>query len=416
MVKPTNIPSMLTVLMLVGTAASAQTTGASLERELLADASARASLQADGTGGHDGKFFLASSDGHFRLNLRGQVQFRYNINSRDVESPDEEWTNGFNTRRTKLEFSGDVYERWGYKFVGAFSRSSGEFDLEDAVFTYEFENGVEVQWGQFKLPFMREENVSSKYQLAADRSVMNEVFNQSRSQGVQLAYAGGENFRIKGAFSDGFGSGSTSYYSPAEADYAVTGRVDFKFGEASWKTFDDFTSFREDPTGGLIGAAVHWETFGETGNTTTFGGTAVPDMDMLTYTVDAGFEGGGWNLYGAFVGRTTDTSGAADADDFGALLQGGVFLSEKSELFARWDAVFPDGDRAAGEDFHTITAGLNHYFVAGSHAAKFTADAQWFLDSQAESGDIVGVNEGIGLAPSVEDGQFALRFQMQLLF
>jgi len=50
-----------------------------LVAEMLADAETRSSLlQNSATAGHDGKFFLASPDGNFRLNIGGQIQFRYN--------------------------------------------------------------------------------------------------------------------------------------------------------------------------------------------------------------------------------------------------------------------------------------------------------------------------------------------------
>ena len=41
---------------------------------------------------------------------------------------------------------------------------------------------------------------------------------------------------------------------------------------------------------------------------------------------------------------------------------------------------------------------------------------QWFFNDQVGSGDVVKVNEGIGLAPTSEDDQISLRLQMQLLF
>src|SRR5688572_27107084 len=91
--------SMTMLLAVLAGAAHAQTTEGSLERELLADAGSRTSFQAGGTGGHDGKFFVASADGSFRLNVGGQTQFRYNMNSRDVDDPDEEFSNGFTMRR-----------------------------------------------------------------------------------------------------------------------------------------------------------------------------------------------------------------------------------------------------------------------------------------------------------------------------
>ena len=387
-----------------------------LSRELLADAGARASFQAGGTAGHDGKFFLASSDGAFRLNVSGQMQFRYNFNVRDTTGNDKNITNGFHMRRAKISFDGQINPNIDFKVKGGFSRSSGTFKLEDAYGKYKFDNGMTVKWGQFKLPFLREENTSSSKQLTVDRSVANETFNQDYSQGVELIYAG-DNFRVMGAISDGFNTDNTAFTSKKEADFAATARAELKFGDAGWKTFKDFTSFREGKTGGLVGVAGHWETFGNTGNTDTFAGTAVTGMDMFSYTADASYEGGGWNIYGAFIGRTIDPDNSQSFDDFGAVVQGGVFVSEKDELFARWDAVFPDSSRGANsDDFSTLTFGANHYFVPGSHAAKLTADVQWFLDDQAMSSSLIGSEEGIGLAPTNQNDEIAIRLQMQILF
>ena len=413
--KPTSrtLPS-LTLLALAGIAHARQSDDG-LARELLADAGARVSFQAAGAAGHDGKFFLASADGRNRLNITGKTHVRYHLNIRDTTTPDEDLTNGFTVRRMELCFDGVVAGGWEYKLLGAFNRSGGAFQLDDAALSRKFDNGIDLSWGQFRPLFLREENVSSGGQLAVDTSPMNAVFNQGRSQGVQVRHTG-ERFRVSGMISDGFRNTNTAYFSTAEADLALTGRADLRFGEASWKAFDDFTSFRGGATGGLVGAAVHWQTAGDTANTASFAGTAPTDTDLFTYTLDAGYEGGGWNLYGAFVGRNTDTAGAPAFDDFGALFQGGVFIAPKTELFARWAAVFPDDSRPAGEDFHTLTFGANHYFFPGSHAAKLTADIQWYLDDQAGSGDVVKVNEGIGLAPTSEDDQVSLRIQMQLLF
>lgn len=386
-----------------------------LDRALVLSSAAMMDADA-GSSGHDGKFFVASSDEAFRLNVGGQIQLRYNANFRDnTTGPDDDATIGFNTRRTKLEFSGHVYDKWSYKVVGAFSRSNGNFVLEDAILTYKLENGVKITWGQFKLPFLREESISSKYQLATDRSVANEVFNQDRSQALQISWQG-EQVRVFGAVSDGLNTANTNFLSPAEADFALTARGELRFGQAGWKAFDDFTSFRGGKSGGLIGATIHWQSAGDTANTTTIGGTPMPDVTILAYTIDASYEGGGWNLYAAFIGRNTDTAGASDNDDFGAVAQGGVFISDQTELFARWDAVFPDNARASGQDFHTLTFGANHYFIPESHALKLTVDLQWFLDDQTGSSSIVGTNEGIALIGGAGDDEVALRFQMQLLF
>ncbi len=359
-------------------------------------------------------------DAAFRLRVGGQVQFRYIANFRDTDdaTDDHDFAGGFETRRTKINFSGTTLSKdLSFRIVAAFDRTGdGTFRVEESWLRYKLGDGWSVRAGQFKLPFLREENVSSSAQLAGDRSVSNEVFNQDFSQAVEVARES-EWWRVLAAVSDGFASRNTSFFSPKEADVALTGRVDRRIGEAPWKSYDDFTSFRDSPTGWMVGGAFHWQ---HSGDTAAFSGgapVAVTEADMISYTLDLSVEGGGWNLFAACVGRWTDAADVEAWNDFGAVVQGGCFFTERTEGFARWDAVFPDDDRGdADDDFHTLTAGLNHYFIEASHAAKLTIDVQVYLDDQTGSSSVVSAQSGLGMLPSSEEGLVAVRVQMQLLF
>ncbi|HYE01658.1 MAG TPA: porin, partial [Phycisphaerales bacterium] len=124
--------------------------------EMLADAETRSSLlQGGASAGHDGKFFIASNDGNFRLNLGGQIQFRYIINFSDEDNAltEDEFDTGFQTRRTKLDFTGHVINpNWTYRVLTNFDRANGNAFLEDAFVEYRFASGMRARWGQFKLP------------------------------------------------------------------------------------------------------------------------------------------------------------------------------------------------------------------------------------------------------------------------
>ncbi len=393
--------------------------------EMLADADTRSSfLQSGGTAGHDGKnFFLASPGGDFRLNVGGQIQFRYLMNFGDDlgGQADEDWEGGFQTRRTKLWFDGTVFDEFDFKVQWNFDRDGGGAVLEDAyVSTPMGWDGWNLKWGQFKAPFMREELVSSTSQLAVDRSHMNEVFNQDRSQGIQVGYSA-DDWRLMIMFSDGFNSVNTDYTTDrslafgGESDYAFTGRFEYKFA-GDWGQFKDFTSPSGSNWGVLLGGALHYEGGDDTGN--SFGGD---DYNYLSWTADVSVEGDGWNLYAAGVGGYTDfediggVAGAdADFDDYGIVIQGGLMIPDTDwEVFGRYDAVFPDSDRANDDAFNVITAGVNYYMHG--HAAKFTADVQWFLDDPADS-DLATPNTGIGFLGDSDSDEFGIRLQFQLLF
>ncbi len=433
----------------LGMNASAQTnldTDRAYAAELLAVAGARASLLQSGTAGHDGNFFMASGDGNFRLNISGATQFRYVLNFLDdgdntTSSPDDEdFANGFDLARAFIDFSGNVINpETTFKIRGEFAENYGadsdfgDFELQDAWGQHEFENGVSLRWGQFKVPVAYENYyVDDTYQLAVDRSVTNAFFDADYTQGIALSYRD-DTWGGTVSLNDGGFTANTPFFSAAEADFGLTARVDFLLAGGDWSTFIDFTSFRGNDTfDARLGAGIHWQTAGDTaafGGPGTTAQVAVADMDYLLYSIDLSLEGNGWNIFAAFLGSSTDIDGtggasSTDFDNYGGVIQGGYFVSDQWELFARWDAIFFDDDLTTGtagnddDDFHTATFGFNYYFVPESHAAKFSADLQWFFSEQNSGTGInrIAPSQTTALLPNRGDDEVAIRLQMQLMF
>ncbi len=430
----------------LATGAMAQNSSLDFDRaysaELSADAAARTSQLQGGTAGNDGFFYIGDGTGNYRLNMSGLLQYRYTINLRDDQpanaggGTDDDTTIGFSIPRGQLRWHGNIVNpNWKFRIQGEFAESGG-LTLQYAYGQYDFENmeGGFIRWGQFKLPILSEELVAPEFQLAAERSVVNEFFSQQYSQGIMFGYMS-DSFAVHAAFSDGVGSGNTAFNGNllagtagagsrgAEADYALTIRADVKL-EGDWDRFDDFTSWRGDDLAARVGGAFHWESAGDTNPSIAAGG----DYEMYMYTVDGSVEGNGWNLYAAFVGAHSE-SGAFEADDYGAIVQGGVFLAEQWELFGRWDALFIDDSTiAAGadSDLHFLTFGVNYYFVPMSHAAKFTLDTVWSLNNTAGPTGARSTVAGAGsvlpdarltqLLGDGDDGEFVLRAQIGIAF
>ncbi len=377
--------------------------------EMLADAQTRSSLQSgSANAGHDGRFFLASSGGDFRLNLGGYMQFRYMANFGDdldgVTDNDDE--RGFKFQRTRLIFSGKLYDSIDFLLLPA-AGPNGSWSILDAwAKTKLGDSGWSVQWGQFKLPFYREWLLSERFNQMVERSDVNSVFSSSYAQGVQLSTSA-DDYRLYFSYSDGLRTLNSDFNSNIEADYALTARGEYKFS-GNWGQFADMTSLGNEESGFMVGAAVHHQ-----GRTTNFRGS---DIDRLTqYTVDLTYEGTNWNLSGAFVGRTIKQSVGGNADDFGFLAQGGVFASDNLEVFGRYTLLMPDSDAAGDDNFNTVTAGVNYYLHG--HAAKFTVDGVWFLDDPNDTTMIgFGSSTETGLLQTSDSDQFAIRAQFQLIF
>ncbi len=367
-----------------------------------------------GEAGYQGGKATISDGADNKLSIGGWAQFRYEMNFRDGSAnSDDDFTHGFETRKTRLNAGGTIWDKnLSYYIEGEFSRSSGEFGLLDAYAAYKFENGVAVKWGQFKAALQREEVMSDTTQLAAERSVFNNVFTQARSQGVEVSYTQ-EQYRLFFGFNDGLQSLNTTFDSASEADWAFNVRGEYRWGAGDWNRFRDFTSWRGDEYAGALGVAAHWQGGGDTNPSNTM----ATDRRVLQFTADVQLEGDGWNAFAAGTYRITDLRGMDTLDDFGFLVQGGLFVSEQAELFARYDAVIPDSDRGANDDmFNTLTAGVNYYVSPKSHVAKITADVMYYVDAQADSSSIVPAMASMPLLASPDDGQFSVRLQFQLVF
>lgn len=287
---------------------------------------------------------------------------------------------GFGVPRAKLEFSGHVVDpSWQYRIVGAFEQQNSQvpyfpttvpaaglagaggsispalpgsfgagafpssggngslgsnFGLEDAWINKVLDPNWSIKVGQFKSPLLREELVSSKYQLAVERSLVNQFFSTEFTQGIQLTFQN-DCFRVMASYNDGGNNANTastignSSLGGNWTEWAFTGRAEWKaFG--TWDQFNDFSSPNGTSSGLLIGVAANWQKGGADFGTPTVdswtagggnlagaplqpvGNLQYPnnlpqngndDVTNLTYTADASWELGGLSLYAAYVGN-----------------------------------------------------------------------------------------------------------------
>lgn len=387
----------------------------SLVREVLADADTRASLLQEGVmaGISDkGKIFLQSADGSFRLNVGGQIQFRWIFNYQDEDSADNSDTAGFQVRRTKLIFDGHIADpKLTYKIVLAGDREDGAVEVEDVIVGYKMDNGLSISFGKFKIPFLHEELVSSTKQLAVERGIVTEFFTLDRSEQVQLGYST-DMFKAAVSLNDGADEEfSTIGDDPVEI--AIAGRVDVKLA-GDWKQFDDYSSQPGDDMGIRVGAAA----FYSAGEGDIAGGSSPSDANYFAWTIDGQVEVGGLGVSGAFIGGHIDPDGdGEDRDMFGASIQAGYAITKELEPFGRFEWLDDDAD--ATDDLIALTVGANYYFKG--HNAKWTNDVVIILDGSVEGNPFgnTAVGDGLGFAgfgSAEDDIALAFRSQFQLLF
>jgi hypothetical protein len=419
-------------------AGNAKSQDATLD-SVLKDAERRSQLmQAEGfTAGYSkGKFLIQDASGNFVMNPNFQFQIRHVTNFRDEDAADggdEAIESGLEIRRMKIAFDGNVFTPdLVYKFQWASNRAGGALALEDAWIRYTFDKqrGLAFRAGQFKDPTLHEEIVSSKRQLAVDRSLLNEVLGGGQTdyiQGASIIWddgAEGLPLRAEVGYSDGINSDNTNFQdgggsalligplaasgtgatavSAVNPDWGAFARAEYlAFG--NWKQYDDFTVMGNTEDLLVLGAGVSYTEAGE--------------ADLFIYTADAQYETGRLGLYGAYVGTYGEPEGrnvtSGGVNNWGFLVQAGYMLDQdgKWEVFGRYNLTnIDDNALAAGaeDSFSEITAGVNYYFKG--HAAKFTLDVNWLPNG-------VPSNEtGIGyIDPDGDEQQFAVRGQFQLL-
>jgi hypothetical protein len=397
--------------------------------EVLADAETRASLQDTGmTAGYNKHFFLASADGKFLMELSGQLQFRYIYNNRENLDADGANTDyglsGFQFRRGKLQFAGHIGDpKLMYKFRLATDRDNGDAYLDEATIAYKVMDNLTIAGGRTKAPLLREELTSSKYQLAVERSLVNETFTGGYVEGVLAYWQPIDMLKVAAAITDGAGTGeynSGMDFNNVDSDFAVTARADVKLA-GEWGQMKDFAAWSGQPMAAFIGGGVHYEV-GETG-----AGAQEALDDFFVWTIDGSIEYEGLNLYAAFMGLHTDAADDApagtEADHYGLVVQGGyMVVPDTLEPFVRYELLMLDDDAiTAGldDDLNIITAGVNYYIK--KHDAKFTLDVVWLLDSTNGYTSAFGtgsISDGLGLAEDAtgKEDQMAIRAQFQLLF
>ncbi len=434
-----------------------------LVQDVLADADSRASLQdAGATAGWNKGFFLASPDGSFRLNIKGQMQFRWAGNFRDV--PDSvagqtEKNYGFENRRTKLTFGGFVIDpSLTFEVKPIFNRANVAINagdqslsnrdvvgsIEDIWVQKSFANGFSVRGGQFKAPFLREELVSSSSQLAVERSVVNDTFSTKFAQGVQVEWEQ-EMFRLQAFYGDGlranhtgvttgsgavgdFGGSYLSDFQTNDTDWAFAGRAELKLA-GQWKQFRDLTSFRGEDFGVLVGVGGMGQNLRP--NTASPNGTE----SMVGVTGDVSVDFGGANLFAYGVYREVGLQGdratrgggvESKLAQWGFVVQGGFFVTEDFELFARYEYGNTDTDQfrtanllASGEKASIVTVGFNWYPMGYANTAlKWTTDVGFALDPVVDfnSSGTDWLADQTGAGQSTSDGQVVIRSQIQLTF
>ena len=448
-------------------------------QDVLADSQSRTSLQDSGmmAGYKAGKgFFLSNADGSFSLGISGQLQTRWVLNNNpgniDLRGNGEETSWGFQVRRAHVRFQGNVIDpTWTYAINGAFEgpdegntaqdfggslswgadvpSNGGVFQFQEAYIAKELDNGITLTFGQFKTPWMREELVDSSQQLAVERSVINEYFNQDRAVGI-MANWNNDDFNVSASYNNGQASAiyqNTRYtnFNNSPTDWSFSARGEWKLS-GDWSDFDSFTSSPGDEQAIMVGVAVMGQKYNQNAGVLALDlapvVTAELDLDGTTvwgFTADISAKFGGFSIFAAGVWQNYDPSyagtvdGAAIPENFsgssydpwGVVVQAGYSLNDQWELFARYE----EGNASVENFFENDAFGdISALFTDGGNPSILTIGANYFINDNVKFTVDWGINfadqmdlfsqepSNTGWESSDDSDQWVLRAQVQLLF
>ena len=366
-------------------------------------------------------FFLASPDGRFRIELDGQLQVRWGYNYRGRV---DRHRHGFEITRTKLTMRGHVFGP-DLTFLVRTDKTRNEpglveglFFLRDAWISYQLNNDWSVKFGLFKVPFSREELVSSAYQMAVERSLVNENLALGRSEGVQFTYAtdfdklmfmynDGATDSV-GGFNIAGGNPPNTSFLVEDVEWAVTARWEHLYA-GDWRQFADFTSPPNDEFAALLGIGLHAEYDEFNG----LGSNRRNENRWIVATVDLSLEWGGANVFASVISHYIDAPNF-NTTIVGCVVQAGVYVTPKVEVFSRFEYGFWDIDSgtASFSVLSVITVGANYYL--DGHDVKWTTDIGFGIDRVDTNfdSDIAGYRND----PIEAEPQVVFRTQFQLLF
>lgn len=389
------------------------------------------------------------------------LQTRYMVSRRtaDVVGSRDRHTIGFSIPRAEIRLDANIFndqltahvsfdfgDAEGDRGRGAEPTSpagGGEPQLRQAYAQYNFggeQTGYYFKAGQWRSNLITEEAIAPEYQMAVERSVANEFFAPGNTQGIALGRVD-DRFAWEVSFNDGIRylgqpePSNTAFDSRFEADYALSGRFDWKLA-GDWTRFEDLASWRGSNEAIRVGVGAHIQRQGDTNPGLTQPDFLLGDTEDATtalWAVDAQYESDGWSVYAGYMGHYIEwdfPDQVLRVTQHGWVLQGAMFTTDQIELFARYDGIRLDGNLTGSDAFNTgqqmhhfLTAGFNYYLIPESHACRFTFDVVAALsDAVSLSAGAPNANSIFFPDPTVTglmgdaSEEFVFRAQMQFLF
>jgi phosphate-selective porin OprO and OprP len=303
-------------------------------------------------GWKDGRTTLTTESSELVLSNRLQFRFTH-------EDPDGGDDRGsFRIRRAVTKLDGWIYDR-NVTYELQLDWTSSASPLLDANVAYTFGPALTVKGGQFKVPFARQQIVSSGAQQFVDRSIVTSGA-PGRDIGVQFSgHAAGKRIEWRSGIFNGGGLNRTVN---ENGEFLYVGRVMYQ----PWGDVRYSEAALEHPARPLLAIAAAFE------KNDLRGSTAGNDIDRTTFSADATLKYRGLFAFAEYFGRENRPEVGAGFASSGLQLQAGyLIIPERFELAARWARLDPS-DQLSNNS--RIERGVAASWYFNRHLAKIQGD------------------------------------------
>jgi hypothetical protein len=423
---------------------SQQEVDATVDR-VLRDADKRSKLLADEgfTAGFDhNRFFIGSADGNYILRpwIHIQVRDGTSFRSNAKANGDDDTQNGFELRRARLGFDGNLFSKdfsyfinWAtYRGnstatvvgatgnVGTVSQGNGGLPvLEEAWVRYNFHDTPwGVRAGQMHDPLDHEALVGSKYR-QPEVSLTGDIFanTDTFTQAVTAIYDTKQDFRFEGGITDGIRAANTNFEDTPnngiKYDWGLAGRVEYK-AMGNWADYNQISALGDKEDLLVFGLGLDNSQAGRD--------------NQFSHTLDVQYGNpDGLFFYGSYFGRYTSdnlgipngsptstsfgTPGNPGKDTYEYSLLGDVayLFDQKIEPYARYEYLYLQGTPAGSKDgINEVSVGVNYYWRGQN--AKFTLQGMYLPNGIPVNDD----SNDVLISNNKQEFVFIAQFQLLL--
>ena len=376
------------------------------ESDILSDSLIRAGITVLGNAGYDttasnGFYIRDQANAKFQLNIGAWSKVRYyNIRLHNLPDTVQKTTKGYEMNDTRFFFTGQYTEKFGFNLVIDVGED-GQFGIQQAQMTYTINNKLIVAIGKQFIASSREDWMDPSDLMAMQSSANDATFAMGTSFGVLVYRRPANNMRYWVSISNGLYGYNKTISETGESDFMLGGRYEYQVRGQDWQIWDDLVSRRGSPTGILLGMSANF--LNQKESQVINHGAQV--------NADVSFNGSGYQVLvaGVWTGQFPG-GGGVSFNNYGFYIQGGYFVTDKIQVYGRYDFVSPGNRPGDFEVYSAPGAGVNYFPFSFTNRWKLTFEYNQMFSVMNKT--IVPAGIGLGFIESDFKGQQSVRFQL----